>query len=117
MQRALAKSVATDCLADLRQQSDGGPGLNIHARAGRITMKKLLALSGLALAASSNVLAVEQPYIGAAFAQPTFSDNLSGDATPSLAQLRFGSDLPDTVNLTGMIPYEDGCRWLISAKS
>ena len=62
-------------------------------------MKKLLALSGLALAASSNVLAVEQPYIGAAFAQPTFSDNLSGDATPSLAQLRFGSDLSKNFGL------------------
>lgn len=77
-------------------------------------MKKLLALSSLVLAASSTAYAVEQPYLGVAFAQPTFSDDKGGDATPSMAQLRFGSILSKNFGLEARVSANAGDDTLTS---
>lgn len=71
-------------------------------------MKKLLALSGLALAISTPALAVEQPYLGVGVAMPTFTDDTGGDATPMVGQLRFGSDLTKYLGLQAAFSIDAG---------
>ena len=55
-------------------------------------MKKLLALSGLALA-STTAMAVEQPYLGVGYVQSTYENEKGGDADPGMGQIRFGTEL------------------------
>jgi hypothetical protein len=70
-------------------------------------MKKLLAVSGLALAVST-AQAVEQPYIGVAISQPTFSDDGGGDASPTVAQLRFGTNFSKRLGMQATVSVNAG---------
>lgn len=70
-------------------------------------MKKLLAVSGLALAVSA-VQAVEQPYLGVSLAQPTFADDSGGDASPMVAQMRFGTTLSKRFGLQATVSVNAG---------
>jgi len=70
-------------------------------------MKKLLAVSGLALAVSA-AQAVEQPYIGVAVSQPTFSDDGGGDASPTVAQLRFGTNFSKRLGMQATVSVNAG---------
>jgi opacity protein-like surface antigen len=71
-------------------------------------MKKLLALTGLALAVSTTAHAVEQPYIGFSLAQPSFEDDGGGDAAPTVAQLRFGTNLNKYLGMQAVVSVNAG---------
>jgi len=78
-------------------------------------MKKLLALSGLALAVSTTAHAVEQPYLGVAYAQTTFSDDVGGEATPGVAQIRFGTELSRNLGVRAVVSVNAGSDSLTNA--
>lgn len=70
-------------------------------------MKKLLALSGLALA-STTVLAVEQPYLGVGYVQTTYENEKGGDADPGVAQIRFGTELSKHFGMRASLSVDAG---------
>lgn len=67
-------------------------------------MKRLLALSGLALAASS-ASAFEQPYLGLSYVPVSYEEADGSDASPAIGQLRFGTDLTKHLGLQARLSF------------
>lgn len=80
-------------------------------------MKKLLALSGLLLA-SASVYAVEQPYLGIGYTQTSYEITGGSDASPTVAQIRFGSDITKHLGLEARAAFGvDGDKYTFASAS